>query len=60
MYSNLHLPITDMSNISFEINRLQNNSTLYFYKSIIKMAALIGKPTEFVICTGLTLADFSK
>jgi hypothetical protein len=60
MYSNLHLPITDMSNISFEINRLQNNSTLYFYKSIIKMAALIGKPTEFVICTGLTLDDFSK
>jgi len=60
MYSNLHLPITDMSNISFEINRLQNNSTLYFYKSIIKMGVIIGKPSEFVICTNLTLADFNK
>ena len=57
--SNLQLCVTDMDNLSFEINRLQNNSTLYFYKTIMKMGVGIAKPSEFVIYTTHVLADFS-
>ena len=35
--SNLQLAVTDMDNLTFEINRLQNNSTLYFYKAIVNI-----------------------
>lgn len=57
--SNLQLAVTDMDNLSFEINRLQNNSALYFYKAIMKMGVGIAKPSEFVIHTTFVLADFS-
>ena len=57
--SNLQLAVTDMDNLSFEINRLQNNSTLYFYKAIMKMGVGIAKPQEFVIHTTYVLADFT-
>ena len=57
--SNIQLCVTDMDNLSFEINRLQNNSTLYFYKTIMKMGVGIAKPSEFVIYTTHVLADFS-
>ena len=59
MTSNLQLAITDMDNLSFEINLKQNNSTLYFYKAIMKMGVGIAKPNEFVIYTTKVLADFS-
>jgi len=57
--SNLQLCVTDMDNLSFEINRLQNNSTLYFYKTIMKMGVGIAKPNEFVIHTTYALSDFN-
>ena len=57
--SNLQLCVTDMDNLSFEINRLQNNSTKYFYKAIMKMGVGIARPNEFVIYTTHVLADFS-
>jgi len=57
--SNLQLCVTDMDNLSFEINRLQNNSTLHFYKAIMKMGVGIAKPSEFVIHTTKVLSDFS-
>lgn len=57
--SNLQLCVTDMDNLSFEINRLQNNSTLYFYKAIMKMGVGIAKPQELVIHTTYVLADFT-
>lgn len=57
--SNLQLAVTDMDNLTFEMNLLQNNSTLYFYKALMKMGVGIAKPQEFVIHTTLTLSDFS-
>jgi hypothetical protein len=57
--SNLQLAVTDMDNLSFEINRLQNNSALFFYKAIMKMGVGIAKPSEFVIHTTYVLSDFS-
>jgi len=56
--SNLQLAVTDLDNLTFEINRLQNNSTLYFYKAILKMGVGIAKPNEFVIHTTYVLSDF--
>jgi hypothetical protein len=57
--SNLHLALTEMENLSFEINRLQNNSPLYFYKAIMKMGVGIAKFNEFVIHTTKVAADFT-
>jgi len=57
--SNLQLAVTSMDNLSFEINRLQNNSALFFYKAIMKMGVGIAKPSEFVIHTTYVLADFT-
>jgi hypothetical protein len=57
--SNLQLAVTDLDNLTFEINRLQNNSTLYFYKAILKMGVGIAKPSEFVIHTTFVLSDFN-
>jgi hypothetical protein len=59
LQSNLQLAVTDMDNLSFEINRLQNNSTYYFYKAIMKMGVGIAKPKEFAIHTTMVLGDFS-
>lgn len=57
--SNIHLAVTSMENLSFEINRLQNNSTAWFYKAVAKMGVGLSKPQEFVIYTTKVLADFS-
>ena len=57
--SNLQLAVTDLDNLTFEINFLQNNSTKYFYKCLMKMGVGIAKPQEFVIYTTMVLADFS-
>lgn len=57
--SNLQLAVTDLDNLTFEMNLLQNNSTKYFYKTIMKMGVGIAKPQEFVIHTTFVLADFS-
>lgn len=59
MNSNIHMALTSMDNLSFEINRLQNNSELHFYKSIMKMGVGIAKPNEFVIHTDKVIADFN-
>lgn len=59
MDSNLHLGVTSLDNISFDVNRLQNDSNLFFYKSQIKMGVLITKPTEFVIYTTKVAGDFT-
>jgi hypothetical protein len=60
VYSNLHIALTSEANMTFELNRLQNNSTLWFYKMLMKLGVGISKPTEMVVHTPLTLADFSK
>ena len=57
--SNLQLAITSMENISFIIDKLQANSSAYFYKAELKMGVGIAKPTEFVIHTTKVLADFT-
>lgn len=57
--SNLHMAVTSMENLSFEINRLQNNSSAWFYKAIAKMGVGIAKPAEFVIYTTQVLANFT-
>lgn len=57
--SNLHLAVTSLDNITFDINRLQNNSPLYFYKSQVKMGAAIAKFSEFVIHTTKIAGDFT-
>jgi hypothetical protein len=57
--SNIHMPVTSMENLTFELNRLQNNSSAWFYKAIAKMGVAIAKPTEFVIYTTKTLANFN-
>lgn len=57
--SNLHMAVTSMDNLSFIIDRLQNNSSAWFYKAIAKMGVGIAKPTEFVIYTTQVLANFS-
>ena len=59
MHSNLQLAVTDVDNLSFTLDKLQANSTLYFYKAIMKMGVGIAKPTEFVIHTTMVLGDFS-
>ena len=59
MTSNLQLAVTDLDNLTFEMNLLQNNSTKYFYKTLMKMGVGIAKPQEFVIHTTYVLADFS-
>ena len=58
MTSNLHLALTSMDNMSFEINRLQNNSSLHFYKAQLKMGVGIAKFNEFVIHTDKVAGDF--
>ena len=57
--SNIHMCVTSMDNLSFNIDRLQANSELYFYKAVAKMGVGISKPAEFVIYTTKTLASFS-
>jgi hypothetical protein len=59
MTSNLQLAVTDVNNMTFEINRVQNNSPLYFYKAILKMGVGIAKPSEFVYHTTLTAGTFT-
>lgn len=57
--SNIQFCVTSMDNLSFKIDRLQNNSELYFYKAVAKMGVGIAKPQEFVIYTTKVLSDFS-
>ena len=57
--SNIHMCVTSMDNLSFNIDRLQANSELYFYKAVAKMGVGIKKPSEFVIYTTKILANFS-
>jgi hypothetical protein len=57
--SNLQLCVTSLDNISFEINRVQNNSVAHFYKAILKMGVGIAKPNEFAIHTTKVAADFN-
>jgi len=57
--SNMHMAVTSMDNLSFIIDRLQNNSSAWFYKAIAKMGVGIAKPNEFVIYTTQVLANFS-
>lgn len=57
--SNIQLAVTAMDNLSFNIDKLQANSELYFYKMVAKMGVGIAKPQEFVIYTTKVLADFS-
>lgn len=57
--SNLQLCVTSLDNISFEINRVQNNSIAHFYKAVLKMGVGIAKPFEFAIHTTKVIADFN-
>lgn len=57
--SNIQLAVTAIDNLSFKIDRLQNNSELYFYKMVAKMGVGIAKPQEFVIYTTKVLANFT-
>ena len=57
--SNIHMCVTAMDNLSFNIDKLQANSELYFYKAVAKMGVGISKPSEFVIYTTKVLANFS-
>lgn len=59
IYSNLLLCLTAWENMSFEINRVQNNSEAVFYKHINKMGVGIARPSEFVIHTTKVAADFN-
>jgi len=58
--SNLHMPISSIDNMTFDLNRLQNNSTLYFYKMLFKFGVGVAKPYELAMHTTKTLADFSS
>jgi hypothetical protein len=57
--SNLHMPVTETLGMNFNIDRLQNNSDLYFYKGMIKMGVTVAKMNEFVIYTTKVAADFT-
>lgn len=57
--SNLHMAVTSLDNLSFKIDRLQNNAEVWFYKAIAKMGVGIAKPSELVIYTTQVLANFS-
>lgn len=57
--SNLMMPITSMENVSFEINRVQNNSVAQFYKAVVKMGVGIAKFNEFAIHTTKVIGDFN-
>jgi hypothetical protein len=57
--SNLHMPISSIENMQFDLNRLQNNSTLWFYKMLFKFGVGVAKPYEMQMSTNLTLAFFT-
>lgn len=57
--SNLHMPVTETVGMNFNIDKLQANSDLYFYKGLVKMGVAIAKPSEFVIYTTKVAADFT-
>jgi hypothetical protein len=57
--SNLHMPLTETIGMDFNIDKLQANSDLYFYKGLVKMGVGIAKPNEFVIYTTKVAADFT-
>jgi hypothetical protein len=57
--SNLHMPLSTVDNMEFDLNRLQNNSTLWFYKMLFKFGVGMSKPNEAAIHTTYQLADFS-
>jgi len=57
--SNIHMAVTSMDNLSFQIEKLQANSSAWFYKAIAKMGVGIAKPQEFVIYTTQVLANFT-
>ncbi len=56
--SNLHMPVSSVDNMEFDLNRLQNNSTLWFYKILFKFGVGVAKPYELVMSTNKTLANF--
>jgi hypothetical protein len=57
--SNLHMPVTEAIGMNFEINKLQANSDLYFYKGMVKMGVTVAKMNEFVIYTTKIAGDFT-
>jgi len=57
--SNIHMALTSEANMSFTLDRLQNNSTLYFYKMINKMGVGIAKPYELAYITDKVIGDFN-
>jgi hypothetical protein len=56
--SNLHLAVTALDNMTFEINKVQNNSEMHYYKSKMKCGVGIAKFDEFVMHTTKVAADF--
>lgn len=57
--SNLHLAVTSLANMSFEINKVQNNSEMHYYKSLMKCGIGVAKFDEFVIHTTKVAGDFT-
>lgn len=57
--SAFHMPVSSMDNMQFDLNRLQNNSTLWFYKILFKFGVGCSKPYEVAMCTNKTLASFN-
>lgn len=57
--SNFHMPLSSVENMQFDLNRLQNNSTLWFYKLLFKFGVGVSKPYELAMHTTKVLGDFS-
>lgn len=57
--SNLHMAVSTVENMQFDLNRLQNNSTLWFYKLLFKYGVGVAKPYELVMHTTKVLGDFT-
>ena len=57
--SNIQLAVASLDNLSFIIDRYVSYAQLWFYKAVAKMGVGIAKPSEFVIYTTKTLANFN-
>lgn len=56
--SNLYIGMNSMEDNTLEINRVQNNSELYFMKGLMKYDVQYGFSDQIAVMTTLTSADF--
>jgi len=57
--SNMWVGTNAMADLQIDLQKLQNNSELYFMKSLFAFDVQIAKKSEFIIHTTSVLADFS-